>query len=95
MKKPYPKTAKLCCPRCNGMGFILVNNMSFRDVTGFLNNKQTKEIRNNLRKLKKQGLLEGLSLRKIGKLIGIRSAQIVKHHLLMTEKIGWEEKEWV
>lgn len=91
--KTYKKEAKLCCPHCEGKGYLIITSDDLRRRIGYTGNYGTKEIRNNLRKLKKEGKLEKLSLRSIGKLIGLNSAQQVKHHLLQLDKIGWNKLE--
>lgn len=88
----FPKTARLACPRCNGDGFIEVSSeMIARDFRPWLRGN-TRDIRNKLRSLKKENKLKS-TLRQIAKQIGVKTAQQVKHHILMIDKIGWDKFE--
>jgi ribosomal protein L44E len=89
----YPKKAKICCPNCEGKGYVEVTSDQLLPRSPYLRRQDMREIRNKLRKLNSERALDGLSLRKIGKLIGINSPQQVKHHLLMIDKLGWEDYE--
>lgn len=91
--KKYPKEAKIHCPHCDGKGYMLIKSEDLKQKSPYLGNRETKELRNRLRVLNEKGHLDGLSLRSIGKLIGINSAQQVKHHILMLSKLGWDKKE--
>ncbi len=87
-----PKTAKLECPRCNGKGYLEVTQSLMTNFRPWLR-EGTGKIRNQMRMLKKEGKLYGLTLREIGKLVDVKSPQQIKHHLLMLDKIGWNNFE--
>ena len=89
----YPEEAKLCCPTCTGKGYIIISNKKKKGETKPYSNK-TRDIRNAIRKLKKEGKLKGMTLRATGEALGIgNSPQKVVHHLSMIDKIGWENYE--
>lgn len=84
----YPKEANLCCPYCNGNGYVTVKNeLIFRSSNG-----KSKKIRNNLRKIKEK--INNMSLRDIAREVGVSHAQSVKHHMDMIDKKGgWDMEE--
>lgn len=91
--KKYPKQTKICCPMCEGKGHLEIKYQDLMPRSPYLGNQETKKIRNKLRQFNADGKLKELSLRSIGALIGITSAQQVKHHLLQLDKLGWDKME--
>lgn len=89
----YPKEAKICCPRCEGNGYLTIKSTDFLIFGGRKTKKESRKLRNKLRRLNSENKLDNLSLRKIGSLVGLSSPQQVKHHILMLDKIGWDNFE--
>jgi len=82
----YPKESKLCCSNCKGKGYILVKSEDFLSRRPIM---KSVRMRNKIRQLAKDNDLKELSLREIGKLVGIKHAETVKYHLSKIEQIGW------
>ena len=90
---PFPTSAKLCCPRCDGKGFIEITAKDiFYRKNQTANGEKCRRWRNEIRKIGKE-MVSNMSLRQIGALIGTKSPQQVKHHLVMIETNGWENFE--
>lgn len=85
----YPKKAKVCCPRCEGKGYLVMG----ADVHLTNGGRRTIDMRNKLRKLAKKHNFDEMSLRQIGELAGIPHAQTVSLQIKAINKTGWDKYE--
>jgi hypothetical protein len=57
--KKYPTKVKICCPMCEGKGFMEIENQQLLPRNPYIGKQETKDLRNKLRKLNRDKLLAG------------------------------------
>lgn len=93
MVEKYPTEVKICCPKCNGRGYLVIKSSDYTK-RGYKSPRTRKSIllRNKMRKFGKEKTNK-FSLRELGRKFGVNGPESIKFHLDKIEQSGWNNYE--
>lgn len=87
--KKIVKSAHIECPYCQGKGYYDMTSEAIRSLFRKEGQPYMQERFNKLAELNKSGKLAASSLREIGKIIGVKNPQSVKHAIARAKMLGY------